>query len=580
MKTHQERLAEHLEHARDQYDEEMVRGLQAAARTVDERLASMPVAEAQSYGDLNDMLGSAVSEKFCAGPDDYAWVVDFDDTSVVFSMDGAKQQASYSVDGTTVTFGDPVPVREQTTYVPVEVKFSSLVGELRNDPTTEDYHVAYGLKNAKKHLEGVKADQQADPDHGTDPDDIEVSKHIDAAGASLDKAIAAQAKDAASEDGRSASPARSWATAKRAFSSLLEQPPAHVAEVQVRLDAGEDPNIGHFVGYASTTGVPYSVRDWLGEYDETILPGAFAKTLREQTDVPLLFNHDGIPLASTASGTSRLSEDSVGLRNEAELDRRDALSNSVCVQLSRNVLGKMSFSFRAVKDTWNDAYDSRGVSEAALYDSSIVTYPANPTTSGELVDAMRSALGREGRSLWLAEHELSVRSALPGAAERGMLEDGADELLDRALRALAHADEVVSRSNGPHGRARTFLVAQAMVEMRAGKVLSGANQKLLSGALDALGSAEKHHAKAAAAHQKASDALETIAASGEQGEGQGTGSSKGSVSKKSGNGTSNGTPPGNGNPIAPGDGAGPRGQIPEAVLQARRQVERLKRGGR
>jgi HK97 family phage prohead protease len=513
MKTHQERLAEHLEHARDRYDEHAIRGLEAAARGVDERLASMPVAEAQSYGDLNDMLSSAVSEKFCTGPDDWAWVVDFDDTSVVFSMDGVKQQVPYAVDGTTVTFGDPVPVREHTTYVPVEAKSSSLVGELRNDPAV-------------------------------------------------------------------GSPSRNWATAKRAFSSLVEQPPAHVAEVQVRLDAGEDPNIGHFVGYASTTGVPYSVRDWLGEYDETILPGAFAKTLREQTDVPLLFNHDGIPLASTASGTSRLSEDSVGLRNEAELDRRDALSNSVCVQLSRNVLGKMSFSFRAVKDTWNDAYDSRGVSEAALYDSSIVTYPANPTTSGELVDAMRSALGREGRSLWLAEHELSVRSALPGAAERGMLEDGADELLDRALRALAHADEVVSRSNGPHGRARTFLVAQAMVEMRAGKVLSGANQKLLSGALDALGSAEKHHAKAAAAHQKASDALETIAASGEQGEGQGTGSSKGSVSKKSGNGTSNGTPPGNGNPIAPGDGAGPRGQIPEAVLQARRQVERLKRGGR
>jgi HK97 family phage prohead protease len=345
------------------------------------------------------------------------------------------------------------------------------------------------------------------------------------------------------------------AAAKRAFSSLLEQPPAHVAEVQVRLaDDGNDANVARFVGYASTTGVAYSVRDWLGEYTETILPGAFAKTLREQTDVPLLFNHDGIPLASTGSGTSRLSEDKTGLRNEADLDRRDAQTNSICVQLARGVLGKMSFSFRAVKETWNDEYDNRGVNEAALYDSSIVTYPVNPSTSGALVDEMRSALGREGRSLWLADGELSVRTALPMLTSRAALPD-ADDLLERALRALVHADEVMTRAHGPHGRARTFQVAQTVLELRAGKVLSAANQKLLQTALDALTAADKNHAKVAAAHSTARDAVSGALGSAQTNDGESTA-----------------TPPGN---LLPQDGAGPR-SLPPQVLAARRQADKYK----
>ena len=353
---------------------------------------------------------------------------------------------------------------------------------------------------------------------------------------------------------------RNPATPKRAFSSLVEQPPAQSGEFQVRM--ASDETIAHFVGYASTTGVPYSVRDWLGEYNETIMPGAFAKTLREQGDIPLLFNHDGVPLASTSSGTSRLSEDSVGLRNEAELDRRDALTNSICVQLQRKVLGKMSFSFRAVKETWNDEYDDRGVTEAALYDSSIVTYPANPTTSGELVDAMRSALGREGRSLWLADTEMSVRSALPAISGRGASPEGDEaDLLERALRALVHADEVVCRAHGPHGRARTFHVVTALLSLRAGKVLSSANQSLLESALTALAQADKALDKVDAALDQGQEAISTVlnVANPDTDDSD----SDGSDGKSSNQGA------GNGNPIMPQDGAGPR----SASLRLRRTRE-------
>lgn len=430
------------------------------------------------------------------------------------------------------------------------------VDEQRDQPTGEDWKVAQGLKELKGAVSQVKADQLMDPDNKTDPDDAAVSSALEDVEAAVDKAIVAQGKDKKWEPEESKS-GKNWATAKRAFSSLVEQPPAHVGEIEVRFDSGEaDATSARFVGYASTTGVPYSVRDWLGEYTETILPGAFAKTLREQGNVPLLFNHDGIPLASTGSGTSRLSEDAKGLRNEADLDRRDAQTNSICVQLQRGVLNKMSFSFRGVKDIWNDTYDDRGVSEAALYDSSIVTYPANPTTSGELLDSFRSALEREGRSLWLADTELSVRSALPILLEKREVGEEEGELFERALRALVSADEVLCRSHGPHGRARTFRVAEALTELRAGKALSSKNHALLKQAADALSAADKSHQKLADAHASAAGKIQDVLDA--------------SSDAASQDGTANGTPPGNGNPISPQDGAGPRSA---RALQLKRQRE-------
>ena len=454
----------------------------------------------------------------------------------------------------------PEGVDEPGAVTPNEVRES--VGlepatDQRDQPTSEDWKVAQGLKELKGAVSQVKADQLMDPDNKTDPDDAAVSAALDDVEAAVDKAIVAQGKDKQWEP-EEAKSAKNWATAKRAFSSLIEQPPAHVGEIQMRLDGADDSPLARFVGYASTTGVPYSVRDWLGEYMETILPGAFAKTLREQGNVPLLFNHDGIPLASTGSGTSRLSEDAKGLRNEADLDRRDALTNSICVQLQRGVLDRMSFSFRATKDTWDDTYTDRGVNEAALYDSSVVTYPANPTTSAELVESMRSALGREGRSLWLADLDYSVRSALPlyrsGEEFSDQLRGKVEDTLEQAIRALAHADEILCRSHGPHGRARTFHVATALMELRAGKTLSAKNQGLVQSALDALSAADKHHANLSASHQKAAGALSDVLDGSKD---------------ASGDGMSHNTPPGNGNPILPQDGAGPR----SAALKLRRQRE-------
>ena len=357
-------------------------------------------------------------------------------------------------------------------------------------------------------------------------------------------------------------------TPKRALSALVEVAPPRVVDVQVRMtedDEKIDPYEARFLGYAYTIDERYAVSDFLGEYKEAIGPGASSKTLREQTSIPLLLNHDGLPMANTSSGTSRLSDDGKGLRNEADFDRHQGLTNDVCIALRRKDIDKMSFSFRAIQDAWNDTYDDRYVTELRLYDTSIVTYPANPATTAELQDEMRSALGREGRSLWLADHELSMRSAFGVMVERHEPDGDTSEMLERALRALTHADEVVCRSKGPHGRARTFLVANAMLELRAGKPLSSKNEGLLKSALDALGAADKKHQELAASHTEAADKVRSVL------DGAGT-------AAEDSDGASNQTPPGNDNPISPKDGAGPRAANPHALARAREQeIEQLRK---
>ena len=139
-----------------------------------------------------------------------------------------------------------------------------------------------------------------------------------------------------------------------------------------------------FTGYASVFNKPYGVRDNKGVYDETISPGAFKKTLQEQDDVRFLVNHDGIPLARTSSGTLELEEDQYGLFVRAELDPTNPKVAEVASAMKRGDLNEMSFAFAAVRDEFNQQGDERFVSEARLFDVSVVTYPANPWAGAKL----------------------------------------------------------------------------------------------------------------------------------------------------------------------------------------------------
>jgi uncharacterized protein len=321
-----------------------------------------------------------------------------------------------------------------------------------------------------------------------------------------------------------------------------------LSNVEVR--TSQDGSMATFVGYASMTNAPYAVQDFMGSYDETIRSGAFKKTLTEAPNVPLLFNHDGMPIASTGAGTMTLSEDSNGLRVDATLDRRQALTNDLCIALERGDLKQMSFSFEAVKQQWSEDRAARDVTEVKLYDASIVTYPANPMTTAALRADLQRHLGTEGR-------------------------------------------------------ARLIEVERVMGELREGKTISAANADLLQAALDALHTADDKLSQVQPILEDVNSALDdgqkaisaTLDTRNPDGDPADTGfEDKNSTNKdNSGNkpvadGTTDGGAGGSGDPNSPSDGAGLRtasnhpapststtrtNLTPQSVLETRAMLEAL-----
>lgn len=114
-----------------------------------------------------------------------------------------------------------------------------------------------------------------------------------------------------------------------------------------------------------------------GMFREQIAPGAFADAIKRD-DVVFLVNHAGLPMARTRSGTLTLKEDERGLYIESELDPEDPDVRSIVPKMKRGDLDKMSFAFMPTKQEWDDSSDIplRTITEAQLYDVSIVTTPA------------------------------------------------------------------------------------------------------------------------------------------------------------------------------------------------------------
>ncbi len=148
---------------------------------------------------------------------------------------------------------------------------------------------------------------------------------------------------------------------------------------------------GHTLyGYAAVFDVASEPIGW-GEYIEYVRAGAFLKTIKDGSDVRLLINHEGIPLARTKSDTLKLAEDDYGLKVEAELDQKNPDAARVISAIGRGDISQMSFAFQVIKDRWSPDFTARELLEVRLFDVSIVTYPAYEETLIQLRTAARSA---------------------------------------------------------------------------------------------------------------------------------------------------------------------------------------------
>lgn len=141
-----------------------------------------------------------------------------------------------------------------------------------------------------------------------------------------------------------------------------------------------------FTGYATVTESPFTMWDWLGDYTEIVRSGAFTKTLAADPDVIFCLNHDwfGAPMARTKAGTLRLSEDDTGLYTEADIDGSRSDVHQVHSAMDGGELDAMSFAFYVTRQEWSPDFEQRDIQEVDLDggDTSVVTWPANPATTG------------------------------------------------------------------------------------------------------------------------------------------------------------------------------------------------------
>ena len=179
------------------------------------------------------------------------------------------------------------------------------------------------------------------------------------------------------------------------------KPRSEGSDVEFRTFAGElrvEGDGNTFVGYAAV----FNSDSEPLPFTERIMPGAFGKSLRgRKRDIRAYINHDSnLVLASTRSGTLRLSEDNVGLRAEFELPDT-TYARDLAALMRDGIVDKMSFGFTVPRggDRWSDDGRVRELREVMLHEVSVVTgFPAYEGTSAA-VRSLEAVCERTGMSV-------------------------------------------------------------------------------------------------------------------------------------------------------------------------------------
>lgn len=140
----------------------------------------------------------------------------------------------------------------------------------------------------------------------------------------------------------------------------------------------------------------------IGQFTETIKPGAFRASLASGRDILALADHDaGKVLGRTKSGTLQLAEDADGLRFELQMP--DTQTGRDLVALAeRGDLGGCSFGFTVPKDGDHWSGDRRELRSVELHEVSIVqSWPAYEGTEIALRSRNTSGLRMDPRFRWL-----------------------------------------------------------------------------------------------------------------------------------------------------------------------------------
>lgn len=143
---------------------------------------------------------------------------------------------------------------------------------------------------------------------------------------------------------------------------------------------------------AGTAVVYNSLSEDLG-FREQIAPGAFTRSLRENPDVFILYDHDmGQVLGRVSSGTATVTDTPTELNFTCKLGNT-SFAKDVIDMAERGDVRGVSFGFTAVSEKWSalpDGTPLRTVTEAILYEASIVSSPAYTKPSFNVRAALRN----------------------------------------------------------------------------------------------------------------------------------------------------------------------------------------------
>lgn len=156
--------------------------------------------------------------------------------------------------------------------------------------------------------------------------------------------------------------------------------------------ADSDSDSWTFEGVACTVGHAYAVRDFLGEYEETIAPDAFKRSLNDpNARIELRWNHDAkrepYAVFDRKSGATSLAlRADPDLRVTATLDRSRPDVQILRSMVANREVTQMSIGFNDVKGgvEWNDDFTARTVNDLRLIETSVVGRGANDLTEASI----------------------------------------------------------------------------------------------------------------------------------------------------------------------------------------------------
>lgn len=166
-----------------------------------------------------------------------------------------------------------------------------------------------------------------------------------------------------------------------------------ITELRVDQSQGEPSRVRGHAAVFNDFSMPIGGR---GGFLERIKPGAFAKSIGKD-DVRALINHDSnLVLGRNKAGTLTMQEDSKGLLVDITLPDT-SYARDLAVSMQRGDITQMSFGFETIKDAWMSEGDQdvRELHEVKLWDVSVVTFPAYPTTDAGVRSAEQIYAARE-----------------------------------------------------------------------------------------------------------------------------------------------------------------------------------------